>query len=52
MSERTLAPLGPLDWRRTCAALGSSLGLVASHTGLGLDRQAGWIGDGEACHRS
>ena len=41
--ERTLAPLGTLEWRRACAAEGWPLGLVASHIGLGLDRQAGWI---------
>ena len=41
--ERTLAPLGIEAWRRPCAAEGWSLGLVASHVGLGLDRQAGWI---------
>jgi hypothetical protein len=41
--ERTLAPLGIEEWRRPCAAEGWSLGLVASHIGLGLDRQAGWI---------
>ena len=41
--ERTLAPLGIEDWRRPCAAEGWPLGLVASHIGLGLDRQAGWI---------
>lgn len=41
--ERTLAPLGTLEWRRPCAAEGWPLGLVASHIGLGLDRQAGWI---------
>jgi hypothetical protein len=41
--ERTLARLGIEEWRRTCAAEGWPLGLVASHIGLGLDRQAGWI---------
>ena len=41
--ERTLAPLGIEEWRRACAAEGWPLGLVASHIGLGLDRQAGWI---------
>jgi hypothetical protein len=41
--EQTLSPLGAMDWRRTCAAEGWPLGLVASHIGLGLDRQAGWI---------
>jgi hypothetical protein len=41
--ESTLAPLGVEDWRRTCAAERWPLGLVASHVGLGLDRQAGWI---------
>jgi hypothetical protein len=41
--EHTLAPLGTEDWRRMCAAESWPLGLVASHIGLGLDRQAGWI---------
>ena len=39
----TLAPLGPEDWRRQCEVEGWPLGLVASHIGLGLDRQAAWI---------
>jgi len=41
--ERTLAPLGSLEWRKPCLAEGWPLGLVASHIGLGLDRQMGWI---------
>ena len=41
--ERTLAPLGIEEWRRPCEGEGWPLGLVASHIGLGLDRQAGWI---------
>lgn len=41
--ERTLAPLGIEHWRRPCEGEGWPLGLVASHIGLGLDRQAGWI---------
>ncbi len=41
--ERTLAPLGVEDWRRPCEGEGWPLGLVASHIGLGLDRQAGWV---------
>ncbi|HEY3217962.1 MAG TPA: DinB family protein [Candidatus Limnocylindria bacterium] len=41
--ERTLAPLDVEQWRRPCAREGWPLGLVASHVGLGLDRQAGWI---------
>jgi hypothetical protein len=41
--ERTLAPLGVEQWRRPCEGEGWPLGLVASHIGLGLDRQAGWI---------
>ena len=41
--ERTLAPLDLHRWRRPCEGEGWPLGLVASHVGLGLDRQAGWI---------
>ena len=41
--ERTLAPLDVELWRRPCEGEGWPLGLVASHVGLGLDRQAGWI---------
>lgn len=41
--EKTLAPLGIQEWRRPCEGEGWPLGLVASHIGLGLDRQAGWI---------
>jgi len=41
--ERTLAPLDVEQWRRPCEGEGWPLGLVASHIGLGLDRQAGWI---------
>jgi hypothetical protein len=41
--EHTLAPLGIEDWRRPCEGEGWPVGLVASHIGLGLDRQAGWI---------
>jgi len=41
--ERTLAPLDLQRWRRPCEGEGWPLGLVASHVGLGLDRQAGWI---------
>jgi DinB family protein len=41
--ERTLAPLDVEEWRRPCEVEGWPLGLVASHIGLGLDRQAGWI---------
>ena len=41
--EKTLAPLGVAEWRRPCEGEGWPLGLVASHIGLGLDRQAGWI---------
>jgi hypothetical protein len=41
--EKTLAPLGFEEWRRPCEGEGWPLGLVASHIGLGLDRQAGWI---------
>jgi hypothetical protein len=40
---KTLAPLGIQEWRRACEGEGWPLGLVASHIGLGLDRQAGWI---------
>jgi YD repeat-containing protein len=43
--ERTLAPLGFEEWRRPCEGEGWPLGLVASHIGLGLDRQAAWIED-------
>jgi len=39
----TLAPLDVEQWRRPCEGEGWPLGLVASHIGLGLDRQAGWI---------
>lgn len=41
--ERTLASLGIEEWRRPCEGEGWPLGLVASHIGLGLDRQASWI---------
>jgi hypothetical protein len=41
--ERTLAPVGVEQWRRPCEGEGWPLGLVASHIGLGLDRQAEWI---------
>lgn len=41
--EQTLAPLDVEEWRRPCEDEGWPLGLVASHIGLGLDRQAGWI---------
>ncbi|MDQ2952381.1 MAG: DinB family protein [Chloroflexota bacterium] len=41
--ERTLASLGVEEWRRACEGEGWPLGLVASHIGLGLDRQASWI---------
>ena len=41
--ERTLAPLDIERWRRPCESEGWPLALVASHIGLGLDRQAGWI---------
>ena len=41
--ERILAPVDIEHWQRRCAAEGWPLGLVASHVGLGLDRQAGWI---------
>ena len=41
--EKTLAPLGVDVWRRPCGGEGWPLGLVASHIGLGLDRQASWI---------
>ena len=41
--ERTLATLGVEEWRRPCEGEGWPLGLVASHIGLGLDRQAAWI---------
>jgi hypothetical protein len=41
--ERTLAPLDIEQWRRPCEGEGWPLGLVASHIGLGLDRQADWI---------
>ena len=41
--ERTLGPLDVEQWRRPCEGEGWPLGLVASHIGLGLDRQAGWI---------
>jgi hypothetical protein len=41
--ERTLTPLDVEQWRRPCEGEGWPLGLVASHIGLGLDRQAGWI---------
>ena len=40
---QTLAPLDVEQWRRPCEGEGWPLGLVASHIGLGLDRQAGWI---------
>jgi hypothetical protein len=41
--QRTLAPLDIERWRRPCEGEGWPLGLVASHIGLGLDRQASWI---------
>jgi len=41
--EKTLAQLGFEEWRRPCEGEGWPLGLVASHIGLGLDRQAAWI---------
>jgi hypothetical protein len=40
---QTLASLDVQDWRRPCEGEGWPLGLVASHIGLGLDRQAAWI---------
>src|SRR4029078_8438112 len=40
--EKTLAQLGFEEWRRPCEGEGWPLGLVASHIGLGLDRQAAW----------
>jgi len=41
--ERTLARVDARLWGRRCEAEGWPIGLVASHIGLGLDRQAGWI---------
>lgn len=41
--ERTLTPVDIEHWQRPCSAERWPLGLVASHVGLGLDRQAGWI---------
>ena len=41
--EKTLAPLDVEAWRRPCEGEGWPVGLVASHIGLGLDRQASWI---------
>ncbi len=41
--EHTLATLDVEQWRRPCEGEGWPIGLVASHIGLGLDRQAGWI---------
>lgn len=41
--ERTLAPVSFEEWRRACEGEGWPVGLVASHIGLGLDRQAAWI---------
>ena len=41
--ERTLAPVDLEHWQRRCPAEGWPLGLVASHIGLGLDRQTSWI---------
>ena len=41
--ERTLSRIDAQLWGRRCEAEGWSIGLVASHIGLGLDRQAGWI---------
>jgi hypothetical protein len=41
--ERLLAPVDVQVWQRRCPTEGWPLGLVASHIGLGLDRQAGWI---------
>lgn len=41
--ERTLAPVSFEGWRRSCEGEGWPVGLVASHIGLGLDRQAAWI---------
>jgi hypothetical protein len=41
--ERTLVPLDIEQWRMPCEGEGWPLGLIASHVGLGLDRQAAWI---------
>ena len=41
--EHTLASVDIERWQRPCPSEGWPLGLVASHVGLGLDRQAGWI---------
>lgn len=39
----TLDPLSHEQWRRTAAAEGWPIGLVAFHVAIGLERQAGWI---------
>lgn len=39
----TLDRLSDEQWRRTCAAEGWSVGLVAFHIALGVERQGGWI---------
>ncbi|MHB8631998.1 MAG: DinB family protein, partial [Candidatus Limnocylindria bacterium] len=39
----TLDRLSDEQWRRTAAAEGWPVGLVAFHIALGLERQAGWI---------
>lgn len=41
--EQTLLRIDLQLWGRRCEAEGWPVGLVASHIGLGLDRQAGWI---------
>lgn len=38
-----LDPLSDEQWRRTCAAEGWPVGLVAFHIALGIERQGGWI---------
>lgn len=39
----TLEGMSDDQWRRTCAAEGWPVGLVAFHIALGLERQGGWI---------
>lgn len=39
----TLERLSDEQWRRTCAAEGWPVGLVAFHIALGIERQGGWI---------
>lgn len=39
----TLDRLSAEQWRRTCAAEGWPVGLVAFHIALGVERQCGWI---------